>query len=96
MEFDDVFNFSASSFLFGIPINSNFSSITTPDCSNCNVVEKMLDEMGISYKVIDVTNEPEYLQKYPIFTAPGVVIDEKLEFIGIPKRKELAEKLKTS
>ncbi|NWJ21558.1 thioredoxin family protein [Marine Group I thaumarchaeote] len=70
--------------------------LTTPDCSNCNVVERMLDEMGISYEVIDITKEPEYLQKYSIFTAPAVLIDEKLEFIGIPKREELAEKLKSS
>ena len=51
--------------------------LTTPDCSNCNVVERMLDEMGISYEVIDITKEPEYLQKYSIFTAPAVLIDEK-------------------
>ena len=70
--------------------------LTTPDCSNCNVVERMLDEMGISYEVIDITKEPEYLQKYSIFTAPAVLIDEKLEFIGIPKMEEVAEKLKLS
>ncbi|MEX0640864.1 MAG: thioredoxin family protein [Nitrosopumilaceae archaeon] len=68
--------------------------LTTPACQNCSVVERMLDEMGISYQVIDVTEKPEYLQKYPIYTAPGVVIDGKLEFTGIPKKKELFEKLK--
>ena len=70
--------------------------LTTPACQNCSVVERMLDEIGISYQVIDVTEKPEYLQKYPIYTAPGVVIDGKLEFTGIPKKKELFEKLKTS
>jgi len=69
--------------------------LTTPDCSNCNVVEKMLDELGISYTVVDVTEKPEYLEKYPIYTAPGVVINEKLEFTGVPKKQELVEKLKT-
>ncbi len=69
--------------------------LTTPDCSNCNVVEKMLDELGISYTVVDVTEKPEYLEKYPIYTAPGVVINEKLEFTGVPKKQELIEKLKT-
>jgi len=69
--------------------------LTTPDCSNCSVVERMLDEIGVSYDVIDVTEKPEYLQKYPIFTAPGVVIDGKLEFTGIPKKEELIEKLKS-
>ena len=68
--------------------------LTTPDCANCNVLEKMLDEMGTSYQIIDVTENPEYLQKYPIFTAPGLVIDGKLEFNGIPNRKELSKKLK--
>lgn len=67
--------------------------LTTPSCGNCKVVEQMLDEMNMSYQVIDVTEKPEYLEKYPIFTAPGVVIDDKLEFTGIPKRQELAEKL---
>ena len=70
--------------------------LTTPACQNCSVVERMLDEIGISYQVIDVTEKPEYLQKYPIYTAPGVVIDGKLEFTGIPKKKELFKKLKIS
>jgi len=67
--------------------------LTTPDCSNCSVVEKMLDEMKVSYEVIDVTEKPEYLDKYPIFTAPGIVINEKLEFTGVPKKEKLIEKI---
>ena len=68
--------------------------LTTPDCSNCSVLEKMLDEMKVFYEVIDVTVKPEYLEKYPIYTAPGLVIDGKLEFTGIPKKKELIEKFR--
>lgn len=67
--------------------------LTTPSCGNCSVVEKMLDDLKIPYETIDVTEKPEYLEKYPIFTAPGVVIDDKLEFIGVPKKQELVEKL---
>jgi len=63
--------------------------LTTPGCSNCKVLEKMLDDMGISYDLIDVTKRPNYLKKYPIFMAPGLVIDEKLEFTGIPKINDL-------
>jgi len=63
--------------------------LTTPDCSNCKVLEKMLDELGISYDLIDVTEKSEYLERYPIFTAPGLVIDGKLEFTGIPKIEDL-------
>ncbi|NIP62679.1 MAG: thioredoxin family protein [Nitrosopumilaceae archaeon] len=67
--------------------------LTTPDCSNCNIVEKFLDELGFEYSVIDVTENPDYLEKYPIFTASGIVIDGKLEFTGVPKKEKLAEKL---
>jgi len=67
--------------------------LTTPGCTNCSVVEQMLDEMKISYKVIDVTENSEYLEKYPIFTAPGIVVNGKLEFSGIPKKHELESML---
>ncbi len=67
--------------------------LTTPGCSNCNVLEKMLEKLGVKYDLIDVTEKPEYLKKYPIFTAPGLVINEKLEFTSIPKIDELEKKL---
>lgn len=70
--------------------------LTTPDCSNCSVVEKMLDDLGVKYDVIDVTEKPEYLKKYPIYTAPGIVIDDKLEFVGVPKKEKLKAKITTS
>ena len=67
--------------------------LTTTGCSNCNVLEKMLETLGVKYDLIDVTEKPEYLKKYPIFTAPGLVINEKLEFTGIPKLDELEKKI---
>lgn len=67
--------------------------LTTPGCSACNTLEKMLDKLGIRYDLIDVTEKPEFLEKYPIFTAPGLVIDDKLEFTGIPKFDKLQQKL---
>ncbi len=63
--------------------------LTTPGCSNCSVLEKMLEKLGVKYDLIDVTENPEYLEKYPIFNAPGLVINKKLEFTVIPKIDEL-------
>ena len=74
-------------------MNHKIEILTAPLCENCKVVETMMDEMNIPYEVIDVTEKPEYLEKYSIFTAPGVVIDDKLEFTGIPKKQELLKKL---
>lgn len=68
--------------------------LTTPGCSGCGIVEKYLDELGVAYEVIDITERPEFLQKYQIFTAPGIVIDGKLEFAGTPNKKDLYRMLK--
>lgn len=68
--------------------------LTTPSCSSCVAVEKMLDRMGVEYELIDITEHPEILQKYPIMTAPGIVIDGKLEFIGVPREEEMSRKIK--
>lgn len=54
----------------------------------------MLDKLGVKYEVIDVTKAPQILQKYQIMAAPGVVINGKLEFVGVPKEKELPRSLK--
>ena len=67
--------------------------LTTPGCSNCGILENMLEKLKVTYDLIDVTEKPEYLEKYPIFTAPGLIIDEKLVFTGIPKIDELEKKL---
>ncbi len=71
----------------------NVEVLTTPGCSNCGILEKMLEKLGVNYDLIDITEKPEYLEKYPIFTAPGLVINGKLEFTGIPKNYELQKKL---
>jgi len=68
--------------------------LTTPGCSSCAKVEKMLDEMKVKYEVIDITKNPKILQKYQVMSAPGIVINGKLEFTGVPKKEELEKKLK--
>jgi len=67
--------------------------LTTPGCTGCAKVEEMLDELKVKYEVIDVTKKPKVLEKYPIMSAPGIVINGKLEFSGVPSLKELKKKL---
>ena len=71
----------------------NVQILVTPHCSGCVKVEKMLDDMKVKYEVIDITKKPEILQKYPIMSAPGIVINGKLEFIGVPKENDLKKKV---
>ena len=67
--------------------------LTTPGCPGCATVEKMLDKIKVKYAVIDVTKNPKILEKYPIISAPCIVINGKLEFVGIPKEDALRKKV---
>ena len=63
--------------------------LTTDGCTNCVVLEEMLDKLGIKYEVINITKHPEILQKYQVMMAPGLVVDGELKSTGIPKIDEL-------
>lgn len=67
--------------------------LSTPGCVGCKTVEKMLDKMGVKYKTVDITKNPSVLKKWQVFHAPGIVINGKLEFTGVPKEDELKKKL---
>jgi glutaredoxin len=70
--------------------------LTTPGCSACAKVERILDKMHVKYEIIDITKNPEILTKYPVMSAPGIVINGKLEFTGGASEKELKKKLDES
>ena len=67
--------------------------LVTPNCPGCKKVERMLDNWHIVYTIIDVTKDQAVLEKYFIASAPGIVIDGELEFIGVPAENQLKEKL---
>lgn len=61
--------------------------ITVPNCVQCakakKVIEKVQPEfpdMRVEY--IDVTEQPEILQKYHVMSSPGIVVNGRLEFSG--------------
>lgn len=68
--------------------------LTIPGCVGCEDVEKMLDRLDIKYEVIDVSAKPELAKKYNLIAAPGIVIDGKLVFTGVPSEDELKRALK--
>ena len=61
--------------------------ITVPNCAQCakakHVIEKVqpdFPDMKVEY--VDVTAHPEILQQYRVLSAPGIVINGKLEYTG--------------
>lgn len=73
--------------------------LKTPGCSSCAqatvLINKIKKEgnLKITVKEIDITKNTDILRKYPIMSSPGIVIDGKLEFVGVPSEKELKRKL---
>ncbi|MEK6982099.1 MAG: thioredoxin family protein [Candidatus Micrarchaeota archaeon] len=71
--------------------------LSTPGCGTCATVKRMLQNISkdipIEVKEYDVLEHPELLQKYPFMSAPGIVINGKLEFTGVPNEKDLRRKL---
>ncbi|MBS3060482.1 MAG: thioredoxin family protein [DPANN group archaeon] len=74
--------------------------IKTPGCGHCEEVMEIIDKKikpdfpDLDVEVIDVTQKPEYLQKYPVMSAPGIVINGKLEFQGVATEQQIRSKLK--
>lgn len=67
----------------------NIKVLVTPQCSGCKIVKKYLDEMNVKYEVIDMIQHPKILQKYLTMSAPTIVINDKVAFIGTPSKEEL-------
>lgn len=67
--------------------------LVTPNCNGCVKVKKMLDSVGVKYEVIDVMKNPAILEKYPIMSAPGIVIDGQLVFTGVPREEDLKKRI---
>lgn len=73
--------------------------LKTPGCASCaqatvliNKIKKE-EKLKIAVKEVDITKSLEILRKYPIMSSPGIVINGKLEFVGVPSEKELRRKL---
>ncbi len=78
---------------------NNVKILKTPGCSSCAQTAKLIrkikekEELFFEIEELDITEHPELLQKYPMMVSPGIVIDGKLEFVGMQSEKNLIKKL---
>lgn len=61
--------------------------LTVPNCVQCakarKVIEKVQpDFLDLKVTYLDVTQQPEILQKYRVLSSPGIVINGRLEYTG--------------
>ncbi len=67
--------------------------LTSEGCTGCDKIEKILDDLDVNYELVDISKKPEFLEKFPVFVAPAVIIDDVLAFTGVPRIEELKERL---
>ena len=74
--------------------------LDTPGCATCKSAEELIDlikkeeKLQFQVEVIDITVNPEMHEKYPVMSAPGIVIDGKLFSEGKPFEEKLREALR--
>lgn len=61
--------------------------ITVPNCAQCAKAKKVIEKVQpdfpeLKVEYLDVTVHPEILQQYQVLSAPGIVINGKLEYTG--------------
>ena len=74
--------------------------LDVPGCDSCKYAEELIakikkeEKLKIKVKIKDISKNPTILQKYPIMSAPGIVIDGKFFGEGKPSEKKLRAALK--
>ncbi|MFZ5790095.1 MAG: thioredoxin family protein [Pseudomonadota bacterium] len=61
--------------------------LTVPNCVQCAKAKKVIEKVqpdfpDMKVEYIDVTEHPEILQKYPVMSSPGIVVNGSLEYTG--------------
>lgn len=75
--------------------------LTSPGCSKCERTKKMVTELvkkvkedfSLTWKITDLVEHPELALKYGIMSTPAIVINGKLEFVGVPREEKLRKKI---
>ena len=61
----------------------------TPTCGVCKKLGKMLDDMNIEYEDVDVSENPEFLDKYSITSVPTLLKDNGEKLVGVHTSTEI-------
>lgn len=72
--------------------------LTMPDCAHCAAAKETIEKVKADFpemevEIIDVTENTEAAEKYMLMSAPGVVINGKLEFTGGVTLSDLRKRL---
>lgn len=55
-------------------ISYRYLLFTTPNCPNCKMIRKLLEDNGVKYELIDASEHPDLVEKFGIVSAPSLVV----------------------
>ena len=67
-------------------------------CPSCGKAQKLVrqvatDYRGVEVREVHILDAPERVVEYGVFSTPFIVIDGKVEFVGVPREAQLRERL---
>lgn len=67
-------------------------------CSSCSTAQDLLRDVARQYPFVEVReihimDAIERVVDYGVFTTPFIVIDGKVEFVGVPRESEIRRRL---
>ena len=70
-----------------------------PDgCPSCGKAQRLIAQVAADFpnvevREIHIIDAPERVVDYGIFSTPFIVIDGSVEFVGVPRERDLRERL---
>jgi len=71
-----------------------------PDgCPSCGRAQRLVKQIapdypGVEVREIHILDAPDRVVEYGVFSTPFIVIDGKVEFVGVPRETDLRNRLK--
>lgn len=74
----------------GIPSsNENNLLFTTKTCSNCKMIQKMMNDSNIPYLLVDAENNPNLVKEFDVMQAPTLVVVSDIDTKIYPTMNEI-------
>lgn len=68
-------------------------------CPSCGKAQRLVQQVapdypGLEVREIHILDAPERVVEYGVFSTPFIVIDGVVAFVGVPRERDLRERLK--
>jgi glutaredoxin len=67
-------------------------------CPSCGKAQRLVrqvapDYSGVEVREVHITEAPDRVVDYGVFTTPFIVIDGEVAFVGVPRERDLRQRI---